>query len=105
MKSIERGTPWISCSRVLPIPPEVDPQCAHNQLPETWIRDVMHLQWHNVLEKNRCSLLKVRSDLSEVSNVVALSAQLVKGFALLMTVTLPGAPWTGILRRVRNQVR
>ena len=48
---------------------------------------------------------KVWADLCEVSNVVALSAQLVKGLALLMTVTLPGAPRAGVLCRVGNQVR
>ena len=49
-------------------------------------------------------ILKVLTDLGEVSNVVALSAQLVEGLALLMTVALPGAPRAGVLRRVGNQV-
>ena len=54
--------------------------------------------------KEAFSMLKVRSNLCEVSDVIALSAQLVEGFALLMTVTLPGAPRAGVLRGVGNQV-
>ena len=39
-----RNLPGIRCSRMLPIPPQVDSQSAHNQLTKTRICDVVHLK-------------------------------------------------------------
>lgn len=70
--------------RVLPVPPQVDPQGVDDQLAEARLEDVV--------------------DLGEVPHVVALPAELVHGLALVVEVAGPGASGTGVVSRVGYRV-
>ena len=86
---------------MLPIPPQVDSQSAHNQLTKTRICDVVHLKkkLDGCLDESYVLMY-----LSEVSNVVTLPAQLVLRLALVMGMTLPCAPGARVLCWVWDQV-